>query len=369
MSSVTIDGVEWTVEGAQVAIVERGRVLLQFRPWPPGWELPGGHCEPGEDPAVTAARETEEECGYKVRIAGIVGVYSWKGLRSAGDVVFLGRGDRRCVRGAASRRGRSGWRAPDQLPGDGVSLDPRASARCGGRCRRRRPGAPSAAGDDPSRARLRDCVAAHADRQDDGTPMIDPPRVGCGTRAPHSLVASCGAAMITALLFVASLMLVVVASELFTNAIEWAGYLLNLGSGATGSLLAALGTSLPETVVPIVALATHSKGANLVATGAVLGSPFLLLTLGAGATGVAVVIRGGDAQARRRPVPGAARPRRLPRRVHRRGAVEPAPERCAHRGRRAPAPHLCGVRGRDASRQRVGRRTARSRCTSCGGAR
>jgi cation:H+ antiporter len=100
--------------------------------------------------------------------------------------------------------------------------------------------------------------------------------------------------MITALLFVASLVLVVVASELFTNAIEWAGYLLNLGSGATGSLLAALGTSLPETVVPIVALATHSSGANLVATGAVLGSPFLLLTLGAGATGVAVVIRGGE---------------------------------------------------------------------------
>lgn len=99
--------------------------------------------------------------------------------------------------------------------------------------------------------------------------------------------------MIAALLFVASLILVVVASELFTNAIEWAGHILNLGSGATGSLLAALGTSLPETVVPIVALATYSKGANLVATGAVLGSPFLLLTLGAGATGVAVVIRGG----------------------------------------------------------------------------
>ena len=99
--------------------------------------------------------------------------------------------------------------------------------------------------------------------------------------------------MITVLLFVASLILVVVASELFTNAIEWAGHMLNLGSGATGSLLAALGTSLPETVVPIVALATHSPAADSVATGAVLGSPFLLLTLGAGATGVAVVLRGG----------------------------------------------------------------------------
>jgi cation:H+ antiporter len=99
--------------------------------------------------------------------------------------------------------------------------------------------------------------------------------------------------MTTALLFIASLLLVVIASELFTNAIEWAGYLLKLGTGATGSLLAALGTSLPETVVPVVALATHSHGADKVATGAVLGSPFLLLTLGAGATGIAVVIRGG----------------------------------------------------------------------------
>ena len=69
--------------------------------------------------------------------------------------------------------------------------------------------------------------------------------------------------MTTALLFVASLLLVVVASELFTNAIEWAGFQLNLGTGATGSLLAALGTSLPETVVPIVALATHSPARRL----------------------------------------------------------------------------------------------------------
>ncbi|MGA8666748.1 MAG: NUDIX domain-containing protein [Candidatus Dormiibacterota bacterium] len=115
MSVVTVDGVERTVEGAQVAIVERGRVLLQFRPWPPGWELPGGHCEPGEDPAVTAARETEEETGYQVRIAGIVGVYSWRGLRSAGDVVYLGE-----VIGGTPRRSLEAWAlrmaAPDALP-------------------------------------------------------------------------------------------------------------------------------------------------------------------------------------------------------------------------------------------------------------
>jgi 8-oxo-dGTP pyrophosphatase MutT (NUDIX family) len=115
MSVVVINGVEWTVEGAQVAIVERGRVLLQFRPWPPGWELPGGHCEPGEDPAVTATRETREETGYQVRIAGIVGVYAWRGLRSAGDVVYLGQ-----VVGGSPRRSLEAWSlrmaAPDALP-------------------------------------------------------------------------------------------------------------------------------------------------------------------------------------------------------------------------------------------------------------
>ena len=115
MSGVVVNGVEWPVEGAQVAIVERGRVLLQLRPWPPGWELPGGHCERGEDPAVTGARETEEETGYQVRIVGIVGVYSWRGLRSAGDVVYLGQ-----VIGGAPRRSIESWSlrmcTPDALP-------------------------------------------------------------------------------------------------------------------------------------------------------------------------------------------------------------------------------------------------------------
>jgi cation:H+ antiporter len=98
----------------------------------------------------------------------------------------------------------------------------------------------------------------------------------------------------TALFFAASGILIVVAAELFTNAIEWAGYRLRLGSGATGSLLAALGTSLPELVVPVVALTTHSPSADSVAVGSVFGAPFLLLTLGAGFTGIAVLLRRGS---------------------------------------------------------------------------
>ena len=100
--------------------------------------------------------------------------------------------------------------------------------------------------------------------------------------------------MITALLFALSLVLIVAGSELFTNAVEWAGFRLRLGSGATGSLLAALGTALPETAVPVVALISRQPTSNDVAVGAVVGAPFLLLTLGMAVTGLAAMLRRSD---------------------------------------------------------------------------
>jgi cation:H+ antiporter len=97
----------------------------------------------------------------------------------------------------------------------------------------------------------------------------------------------------TALLFIASFVIIVIAAELFTNAVEWAGYRMKLGKGATGSLLAAIGTTLPETAVPVVALVTHAPSADAVAQGSVLGAPFLLLTVGIAITGLAVLSRRG----------------------------------------------------------------------------
>lgn len=97
--------------------------------------------------------------------------------------------------------------------------------------------------------------------------------------------------MTQVLLFGGGLVLIVAGAELFTNAVEWTGFRMKLASGATGSLLAALGTSLPETVVPIVALASGQPSAASVATGAVLGSAFLLLALGTGVTAIAVLLR------------------------------------------------------------------------------
>jgi len=73
---------------------------------------------------------------------------------------------------------------------------------------------------------------------------------------------------------------------LFTNAVEWIGHRLELGEGAVGSLLAAVGTAMPETLIAIVALIGAAEGADQVAIGAIVGAPFLLGTLAMGLVGL-----------------------------------------------------------------------------------
>ncbi|MDP9264851.1 MAG: sodium:calcium antiporter [Chloroflexota bacterium] len=74
--------------------------------------------------------------------------------------------------------------------------------------------------------------------------------------------------------------LILLGAEVFTNGIEWLGIKLNLSQGATGSILAALGTATPETLIPIVAiLFTNSAEGDDIGVGAILGAPFMLATL------------------------------------------------------------------------------------------
>ena len=60
--------------------------------------------------------------------------------------------------------------------------------------------------------------------------------------------------MLTTIELLLSAVAIVVAAALFVNAVEMLGERLNLGQGAVGSVLAAVGTALPETMIPVVAL-------------------------------------------------------------------------------------------------------------------
>jgi len=68
---------------AACAVVEKdGKVLLTKRDLKPRkgkWALPGGHVDRGEVVEAAAVRETEEECGIKTSISGMLGLYSNSG--------------------------------------------------------------------------------------------------------------------------------------------------------------------------------------------------------------------------------------------------------------------------------------------------
>lgn len=83
------------------------------------------------------------------------------------------------------------------------------------------------------------------------------------------------------IILLVSLIIIVIASEVFTNAIESLGAKLEFSEGVTGSIFAAVGTALPETMVPLVAIfAGNSAGIKEeVGVGAILGAPFMLSTL------------------------------------------------------------------------------------------
>jgi cation:H+ antiporter len=88
------------------------------------------------------------------------------------------------------------------------------------------------------------------------------------------------------LLLALSFAVILAGALLFTNAVEWIGHRLKLGEGAVGSLLAAVGTAMPETLIAIVALIGAAEGADQVAIGAIVGAPFLLATLAMGLVGL-----------------------------------------------------------------------------------
>jgi cation:H+ antiporter len=96
-------------------------------------------------------------------------------------------------------------------------------------------------------------------------------------------------------LLIGSLAIILIAAELFTNGIEWFGHRLNLAEGAVGSVLAAVATAMPETLIPVIAIlgpvlfGGDPETSHAIGTGAILGAPFMLATLAMFVTGVAVL--------------------------------------------------------------------------------
>jgi cation:H+ antiporter len=79
--------------------------------------------------------------------------------------------------------------------------------------------------------------------------------------------------------------------EAFVNGVEWLGHRLHLGQTATGTVLAAFGTALPESVVTLVAVAFGNTPAQKeIGIGAALGGPLALSTIAYAVVGVTVLL-------------------------------------------------------------------------------
>lgn len=95
----------------------------------------------------------------------------------------------------------------------------------------------------------------------------------------------------SAAVLVGSMVAILVGCELFANAVEHVGRIYELSHQATGGLLAAVGTALPESSIPVIAVFFGSaEHGEAVGVGAILGAPFMLATLALALLGLAVAL-------------------------------------------------------------------------------
>ena len=101
--------------------------------------------------------------------------------------------------------------------------------------------------------------------------------------------------MSTVVEFVVALVAIIVGAAFFTNAIEILGGRLGMRQGAVGSLLAAVGTALPESMIAVVAIleplltGEASEEGAPIGIGAILGAPLMLATLAMFVVGVSAL--------------------------------------------------------------------------------
>lgn len=88
-----------------------------------------------------------------------------------------------------------------------------------------------------------------------------------------------------------SVIVIYYSCELFVNGIEWVGKKFNIAQSAVGTVLAALGTALPESVVTFVAVAFNASTEQKdIGVGAALGGPLVLGTIAYAVVGVCIIL-------------------------------------------------------------------------------
>lgn len=96
--------------------------------------------------------------------------------------------------------------------------------------------------------------------------------------------------MLTAVWFLGSAAAIYFACEFFVNGVEWLGRKLGVGETATGTILAAFGTALPESAVTFVAVVFGRDSAQKdIGVGAALGGPMVLATISYAVVGCAMM--------------------------------------------------------------------------------
>ncbi|HUB95229.1 MAG TPA: hypothetical protein VL993_04885, partial [Stellaceae bacterium] len=95
---------------------------------------------------------------------------------------------------------------------------------------------------------------------------------------------------LTLILFFGSAILIYFSCEFFVNGVEWVGFRLKLAETATGTILAAVGTALPESIVTFVAVTFGATDAEReIGVGAALGGPLALSTLAYSVVGLTLL--------------------------------------------------------------------------------
>jgi cation:H+ antiporter len=81
------------------------------------------------------------------------------------------------------------------------------------------------------------------------------------------------------------------ACEYFVNGVEWVGLKAGVSQNAVGTVLAAFGTALPESVVTFVAVAFgHDAAARSIGVGTALGGPLVLATIAYPVVGIMLLL-------------------------------------------------------------------------------